>query len=312
LTNMANALATVGLTHTERLYACFGVEAVRRADAMDPAELLRLFQVFLAAPPRRSEVDVVGLLAMAVVDRVESLRVRDLRVLSRILTAYFGLNGLGTRVHTREELAEWCAQLAQNTDGTACRALRKGAADELDVASVGATSYEPTEVPNSSIISSECTEEAVSANSDMFQNLEYSPQKDRSVKHHIKQSFFSLGNEPKASTTHPPQHLPSQRALDLNAAIPAPAMAPPSYIQAWIEETMQRVEEQSDLRLAKTRESLQHWAREQETMQRGSGSGMVGQLPASTHVEAAAPPDRTLASCESVDDECNYLTDDGF
>lgn len=276
LTNMANAFALVGLTDTDSLFWGLGREAVSRAHAVSASELLRLFQAFLPRPG--TDASVAASLAVILADRLQRLQARDARALSRSLVEYFGLQR--SRDLKRHELRELCLQVAQGSpcSGYGVATLSAKGLD-MDNASVAST-----EEPGSEIISQ--TTETAAELPQEFDDAS-SP-----FLEHLRQSFFKTGEHrdcvapapgpqllaaprPRGQQLPPPppRGCPSRFAPDsgVTASVPfeqatneasapldfAASDAPRSpYMQAWLDETIHRVQLQSDMRMARVREDF--------------------------------------------------------
>jgi hypothetical protein len=228
LINMAAALEMVGLCDENTLLPSLALEALHRARAVQPAELLRLFQVFLAALPYGNYANVVSSMAMILAGSVDNLRQRDARSLSRTCMEYLGF----TRGLNRQELKRVCIQLAQKVatsdNRTKCVAKRSALEIELEHMSSQSTRVSST---HPSYLSGNVDDDAASERSWLSSNTMHMP--CQIAKDQIRQSFFATSQSNEDSSTcfsramaYPPSQPSttgfSHCTLDLNSAITNP------------------------------------------------------------------------------------------
>lgn len=119
LTNMASAFSMVDACHSEGIFNLFGQEAMHRAADMEPAELLRIFPIFLQAPTSQGTCSgYAGVFAMQIANHLDSFRSRELKSLSRHFIDHFELKR--GRELNRQELYECCDRVAKSSAWSGC------------------------------------------------------------------------------------------------------------------------------------------------------------------------------------------------
>jgi hypothetical protein len=200
LANIAAAFTLVRIGESD-VFASFGLEAVRRAQTMPPSELVHLFQVFLAGS-NRSCLNVAGLLAMTLVDRVDSLRARDIKALSRLLIEYLDTDYIGlkpSRDLNRQEFTALCVQVAQKA-ASASPCPKSGPLKLTDFE----LGTEATAEPSSAIseFSSHLAESYADSQHDVLSKKVDDDMPTYVAKQQIKRSFFSSPSDDFSSQTH--------------------------------------------------------------------------------------------------------------
>jgi hypothetical protein len=183
---------------------------------MEPAELLRIFQVYLAAPAEKgSYCSVAGSLAMHLADRLNSLRAKDIRSLSRTLGECLDLKR--QKVLSREELHDCCIRIATASVGnheSAKLKIEMGKSVSLEVMSAAGT------------------EEPCSTTSEISDNAEEGAESSGNASD-AEQMLRSLA-EPTLPEPVPRKSATVSRIMALPTNVPAPcfSLQPPSHLQA--------------------------------------------------------------------------------
>jgi len=328
LTNMIGACASVGICDERSLVPALGQEAIRRAHVLQPPELLRLFQVFLATSPHGSSSNVAGMLAMMLAGRLETLRSRDMRSLSGTCIDYFGYKN-GHELN-REELRRCCIQVAQqvaSTNESPTGKAQTGFVD-LHLDNIAYSSEQSTAQPGDSQHSDSCASSYCDSFSASLSTMEGARQ---NAKNQIRQSFFTSPQEEPAMQYEPapcfhefPSNFqnaaaPSHFTLDLSSALlsrAAPETVPPPMPKAprmvsnesWLLGIIQAVEnqnvaatstEQAPRAHANLRES--HW---EDRHGAHSGGNVLNNCPVGPQLQT--PPARNYQRQNS---QFNHLDD---
>jgi len=211
LLNVASALTALPILATRNaLFPRLVPSVLKRANTMPPTELVRFLHVFLVANRQGANLGLPSLLGMFLALRMENLKARDQKLLSRTLVEHYGLNL--SRDLSLKELRECCIQLAQEECGTSC-SLEKDISSShpgcahlvqrFDFSEPDNPSFDSTSLPHLSMHAGQESLESSSSSSEFFDSGRDTLQKLHSLPKGpmpevIKRSFFEREDAPAA------------------------------------------------------------------------------------------------------------------